>query len=494
MPDEPIGPLKPADTFVKPADPKPYIRTFAQDMAAANNTPAPAAVPVVKDDEVKPVVVPPVVVEQPSAPPSAPVEPVAKAPEPVEAAPSAPVQPLPAAPQTGNGLPSDTFWYTPKAGEKTLESTEPAAEAAKPASLPTSVETEADREAILTRLREKLSSHQGTGGVAPATIPEAPIRTAAPDLTKVPAPELPKQPAPVPAPEPIPVVPPVEKPAAPAPLHTYKSDFADHIDTTKATTFSVLAAQSDSRQATKAVTKPKSPVRTRLIIAAAVILAVGAGAAGIGYVVTGQQDMAEPVTAILSPSLVRFDERISVSGEGPALVQAIASAAEGTFAASSIVVMDLEGVQMGGETVFSSLSLPAPAILVRNIDDSTVGAVNTESGTYPFIVLRVASYERTFAGMLAWESKVRDDLGKWYPSVAAATPVGTTTAATFQTEASALPFFVDTVVGNRDARALRDTTDNTLMLYGYADKRTLIIARDGAAFSAIIDRLEISNP
>jgi hypothetical protein len=132
--------------------------------------------------------------------------------------------------------------------------------------------------------------------------------------------------------------------------------------------------------------------------------------------------------------------------------------------------------------------------------ESTVGIINDSTQTTVFFVLRADSYERTFAGMLAWEPTMLQDLGTFYSLYPASQSVTSGTASS--TSASSTPIvssyseqpqstgqFVDEVVDNHDARALKDTAGNTLIVYGYSDKQTLIIARDESAFTQILGRL-----
>jgi hypothetical protein len=49
--------------------------------------------------------------------------------------------------------------------------------------------------------------------------------------------------------------------------------------------------------------------------------------------------------------------------------------------------------------------------------------------------------------------------------------------------------FVDAVIDNHDVRVLKDEQGRQLMLYGYRDKETLIIARSEKAFSELLARL-----
>ena len=53
--------------------------------------------------------------------------------------------------------------------------------------------------------------------------------------------------------------------------------------------------------------------------------------------------------------------------------------------------------------------------------------------------------------------------------------------------------FVDEVIANHDVRIYRDVTGKSILLYGYWNQVTLIIARDPAAFAEILQRLATSR-
>ncbi|HWU24334.1 MAG TPA: hypothetical protein VN086_01100, partial [Candidatus Paceibacterota bacterium] len=139
-----------------------------------------------------------------------------------------------------------------------------------------------------------------------------------------------------------------------------------------------------------------------------------------------------------------------------------------------------------------SMNLSAPDILLRNIDDtSTVGVIRAGSESRPFMILKVNSYERTFAGMLAWEPTMAQDLASFYPPYPPAASTTATSSVAVATPPSTT--FTDAVVANYDVRILRDASGRSLLLYGYRGKDTLIIARDEAAFSALLARLSASG-
>jgi hypothetical protein len=167
-------------------------------------------------------------------------------------------------------------------------------------------------------------------------------------------------------------------------------------------------------------------------------------------------------------------------------------------------------IALSGGRLIGALQLSAPDILLRNIaDESTVGIVHKGPESRAFFIIKVLSYERTFAGMLQWESTMASSLSLLYPAypdTAIAAPVIATTTkvvngkkvvVTTTTPAAptvvTAPHFVDEVASNHDVRALKDGQGRTILLYGYKDKETLVLARDEAAFGELLNRLSATK-
>lgn len=496
MADEPIRSGPKLDPFTPPSDASPYIRTFAKDVAKLTNiqvqstASAASAAPVAT----------PSLEQGTGAAPSQTVDSVTL-PEfdasPVNRPDSAPKEFAQETVELKKEDSEDIFQQPARAADPAFVP----ASFTTPTTPLTSVETE--RESALARLRAKLAQRTAEVKKAdqqaitelPAQSPTPPVPTTAPES--------------LPAPLPAPLSTPPQKIAEPSPIHTYTTDFADRIDQKQATTFSVLAAQSDA-QTTQVITTPRTRVRIGAIVAAA-----AGGIAGVAllvgtFVFISQQAEDQSMQPVGVPSLVRYDERVEVAGTGLELQRAVATAAGSvTLPGNVVVVYSTQGV-LGtttasvpdGAALVRALELPAPAILLRNIgSESTVGIVHAGGEAHPFMVLQVASYERTFAGMLAWEPRIREDLNVWYPlhqaqqATLSLEATSTSTApAQPQSEGNvAVPFFVDVVVSNYDARALRDASGRTLMVYGYRGKNLLVIARNEAAFTAVMGRLAASG-
>jgi hypothetical protein len=312
----------------------------------------------------------------------------------------------------------------------------------------------------------------------------------------------------------IPVgIPPVpEKPvAAPeaAGVHTYKTDFSDRAEAGKISRIGMVAAQQDAQTAPVIFKQEKKQSGLLVIFLGGILVLAGIGSVYAAYKFATAEP-AIPMETVIA-SLIFADERIQLSGSGQELREGLAEARGIALSDRDLAVVYMtystttgagikEEIATGG-ALFAALRLPAPEILLRNIEPgSTLGIVNADGETRPFFLLRVSSYDRTFAGMLDWESSMERDLALFYPLYPATVIVlpedPMATSSETSTESAAVaggePFrlsFTDEVIENHDVRVLRDAEDRIIMLYGYRDKQTLIIARSKEAFSELLSRL-----
>ena len=149
----------------------------------------------------------------------------------------------------------------------------------------------------------------------------------------------------------------------------------------------------------------------------------------------------------------------------------------------------------------------SPALLTRSLGDNIVLGLYSGDVATPFIVLKINSYEGAFGGMLEWERFISDDLfalfsvtlprntgavaeGAAEISQAGSSTGGTTEAPTQeQRNLRDIGLFVDRTIKNRDMRVIQDDTGKIYMLYGFANKETLILTTSPEAFFEISGRL-----
>ncbi|KKW39053.1 MAG: Piriform spidroin [Parcubacteria group bacterium GW2011_GWA1_54_9] len=362
----------------------------------------------------------------------------------------------------------------------------------------------------------KIVEQGGTPDLAPLTpraIP-APAPVPKPVPTPVPALEL------VPAPPQAPLPPEVSRVGEKSsPIETYASDFSDRVKKTGAVTATILAAEQDSAPRPLRTEDIPSSSKKNLFysIAGTMLVVIGAGAAYFSYT----HFAAPPLPAVIEsvPIPIFVDEREQISGSGAVLLQAIEQSVSRPLAPRTVRLL-YTASSSTSDSIFSSLPLSAPDILRRNVNavGSMAGVASAGGGSAsggnaqsPFFILSVTTYRDTFAGMLSWERMMPRDLEPLFPSYPAAVPqtVGTTTVSTGSTtlttssspQAAATstppapvstPVFRDEVVVNHDVRIYRDAAGKSVVIYGYWNPTTLVIARDPGTFAEILSRLATS--
>lgn len=311
---------------------------------------------------------------------------------------------------------------------------------------------------------------------------EMPVPQPVPEEVPIQQP-VPVEQKPVPVPEPAPE-------ERPAPLETYSSDFLDRMKETHSSTATVLAAEQDaaafSPRPEQSQEEQISKKNIFYSIAGIVLLVAGATGAYVAY---GRYvSRLAPVALAPTPSAPIFvDEREQVSGVGIALMQEVQQMAVRPLADGAVRLLYFEISTTSPSSVFHALQLPAPDILLRNIidDSGMTGIVRAGEEQNLFFILSAASYGDTFAGMLAWESTILRDLDKLFPPH----PVSEVASSTSLSVAK----FIDDTIDNHDVRVYRDEEGRSVILYGYWNRTTLVIARDEASFSEILRRLATSR-
>lgn len=298
---------------------------------------------------------------------------------------------------------------------------------------------------------------------------------------------------------------PPEKPET-VPLETYEGDFLDRVRETRASTATVLAAEQDESPRAREQAPPEKISRKNLFYGIAGGALIIAGIVGAYFAYTRYLAASAPL--VLAPSAaapIFVDEREAVSGAGLALIQAIGQSVKRPLASGGVRLLYLEAAT--STAVFSALRLSAPGALLRNIviAESMAGVVNPAPGSAfgtggvqsPFFILSVATFGDTFAGMLAWETAMPRDLIRLFPpftlGLAGQFSATSTSATSTPLAPPVMPAFRDEVVANHDVRVYRDAGGKSVMLYGYWNQTTLVIARDPSAFTEIIGRLATSR-
>jgi hypothetical protein len=335
---------------------------------------------------------------------------------------------------------------------------------------------EGDMEAVKKGIIPNLSPLKAQSTVTPTPIP-----------TQIPKPEPPPPP-------------PTQKVESVrlSPIETYSGDFLQRMKETHASTATVLAAEQDASTSGVPQDPPRKPPKSNIIYIIAGVILVLLGIAGSYIAYTSYLTKVEPI--ILAPTVsapIFVDDKEKISGTNPKeILQAIEQSLTRPLAPNTVRFLYTDSATTTDNSVFSALQLPAPGALLRNMNASRsmAGIINAGDSQNPFFILSVTSYGDTFAGMLSWEPTMVRDLSALFPQYSSATSTTATsspqTTATSTTKSTVLiASFRDEVIANHDTRVYYDSEDRSILLYGYWDQRTLVIARDRAAFTEIVGRL-----
>jgi hypothetical protein len=173
-------------------------------------------------------------------------------------------------------------------------------------------------------------------------------------------------------------------------------------------------------------------------------------------------------------------------------------------------VVEKEIVSLSTQELFSILKTSIPASLLRAFGDQFMLGMYHTTSNQPFLLIKLDSFENTFAGMLLWEKTMNTDIGSIfsersvqitsYVPVTVATSgagsatntavVGSTTAITkiVNTDIKVRNAFEDITIQNKDARVLKNVRGDDIILYSFLDPNTLLITSSETAFHEIINK------
>lgn len=282
------------------------------------------------------------------------------------------------------------------------------------------------------------------------------------------------------------------KPEIPIAIKTYEGDFSDKIKEAHASPATVLAAEQDAGpKIYQEAPAPQDKNSLYMICGggALVLLSI------IGVYFAYQHYSSSLATMVLAPTIsapIFVDDRQEISGDGTALLRGVEQSVTHSLAVGGVRLLYTESATSTSNDIFSAMfQNQASDILLRNLNtkNSMTGVVNVGGKQSPFFILSVTSYNDTFAGMLSWEPMMPRDLNLLFPPY----PEPTLTTSSTLSKTLKKTGFYDEVVNNHDAREYRDAESRTILLYGYWNQTTLVIARDEAAFSEILRRLGIAQ-
>ena len=144
------------------------------------------------------------------------------------------------------------------------------------------------------------------------------------------------------------------------------------------------------------------------------------------------------------------------------------------------------------QTLLQLLAPDVPQELLLALNPQYLLGVHVYDGNQPFFMFDVNSYEQAYAGMLAWEPTLQQDLSPLFdytPTVHI--PEQNVATTTNDANQQITPTgFADSIVENHDARVIENSTGDISLLWTFIDRNTLVITTNDATLREVISRLQ----
>jgi len=139
-----------------------------------------------------------------------------------------------------------------------------------------------------------------------------------------------------------------------------------------------------------------------------------------------------------------------------------------------------------GREFLNALGVQVPLELSGSLGEEFFLGLQTGDSNPPVLIFTLTSYERAFAGMLAWEKTLSDSLVPLFTRVpvTVAAPDGSIAGNSF----------ADVVIKNFDVRVLTDPGDaNNAILYSFPNRGLLIITVNPYTLTEVLSRLQAAR-
>ncbi len=171
-----------------------------------------------------------------------------------------------------------------------------------------------------------------------------------------------------------------ERDEGPVPLRTYSGDFSGRVKKEGAVTFSVLAAEQDAGPHAATATV-ESPMRKKIYLAVGGLLIILGGAGAYAGYAAFQSANAPVVTDVGVVAPIFVEEREEVSGQGPALQEAMLRSIARNLPTNSVRFLYSTNATTTRDSLFVTARIPAPSVLTRNVVGSKSMAGVLTAGT-----------------------------------------------------------------------------------------------------------------
>lgn len=271
------------------------------------------------------------------------------------------------------------------------------------------------------------------------------------------------------------------------PLRTFKDDVAVTIQK-KNTSVAELANENSKKKYIQASSKRLLNKRNTSISFAFTLLLVGCLILGSIYLLTkirinppkevvSSIIAVDKITEITISNLSATEASNKLHSEANAMRLPIGDIAELVIKQTAALdVVGLDASRQNTTQFFESIGAEPPRPLVRGLEPLFMFGIHADvEKNRPFLLFKISSFEQVFSQMFMWEERLATDLA---PVLGITNlPTGTSLSMT------------DTVIENRDTRALKGANGELVIFYTFLNQKTLLVATDTQTLEEVFFRL-----
>ena len=262
-------------------------------------------------------------------------------------------------------------------------------------------------------------------------------------------------------------------------IRTYQGDVAEALQKQRESLFSIQQREQAKKE--KGPRLAMNPDRKKQLISLSLwsLLLIGFGSLGGWYAYNEfiKKSAVPPLEVPSNRFIFAGDESEVVLSESSrqTLITEVVNASRGMTRGEvrHVIVKGAEGVPLTTEEFLKTLEITAPGYLVRALEPLFMfGAL----GENNFLIIKLESFENAFAGMLAWEKSMAQEIGPLFSTA--------NLLVNLPLDAS----FSDLTDRNKDTRILA-SGENPVLLYTFFESDILVITDGLEALRTLVDRL-----
>jgi hypothetical protein len=280
-------------------------------------------------------------------------------------------------------------------------------------------------------------------------------------------------------------------------IRTYKSDAEEIIQSGHISSINMAVAENKrmvERLKQSGEEVKKTNTNKIIIIASAILIAIGFLVFGISFLLSKKTDTKTPIV-IEIPKIITVDteERIDIGSINLSRIKTtikerIVQSATKLGQIKQFTLFENDGTSnniITSTKFIELLKLNIPNKLLRTVKPEYLLGMHNFDGNQKFLILKTSSYDVTFAEMLSWENYLWQDFKEIFELNSKDTSLNEAD----QNVGIEVKQFQDMIFSNKDCRVVKDTSGKIVFLYSMINPETVVITTNINTLKEIINRI-----